>query len=49
VYLPAPVVFSAASIMAVGLPMMEKLLLTIVIPSAAREPAFFDRSMSLGD
>src|SRR5207302_8240148 len=34
VYLPPPVVFSAASIMAVGLPIMEKSV--IVIPSEAR-------------
>src|SRR5258708_37401334 len=33
VYLPPPVVFSAASIMAVGLPMLEKSV--IVIPSEA--------------
>src|SRR6266852_3110855 len=34
VYLPPPVVFSAASIMAVGLPIMEKSV--IVIPNEAR-------------
>jgi hypothetical protein len=34
--LPPPVVFSAASTMAVGFPMMEKS--DIVIPSKARNP-----------
>src|SRR6266851_6115290 len=46
VYLPPPVVFSAASIMAVGLPMMEKSV--IVIPSEARNLLSAGRLWSLG-
>src|SRR5260370_19730319 len=46
VYLPPPVVFSAASIMSVGLPIMEKSV--IIIPSEARNLSSAGRFWSLG-